>query len=151
MSDPLYDSRTARFDLPLLFAGQAQKEGTVNEVAARIDALLHGAIEGELATPPASPSDGQAWLVSATPSGAWLGQAGKIAARQSGNWLFASPRDGMKLLNRATGQELRYHGGWKMAARPASPSGGAIIDAEARSAIAAIMTALTIAGIVPAS
>ena len=68
MSDPLYDSRTARFDLPLLFAGQAQKEGTVNEVAARIDALLHGAIEGELAAPPISPSDGQAWLVSAAPS-----------------------------------------------------------------------------------
>ena len=151
MPDPLYDSRTARFDLPLLFAGQAQKEGFVNEIAARIDALLHGAIEGELATPPSAPADGSAWLVAAGASGAWLGQAGKIAARQAGNWLFSTPRDGMKLLNRTTGQEIRYSGGWKAAARPASPGGGTIIDAEARAAITAILAVLTTAGIVPAT
>lgn len=151
MPDPLYDSRTARFDLPLLFAGQAQKEGFVNEIAARIDALLHGAIEGELATPPSAPTDGSAWLVAAGASGAWLGQAGKIAARQAGNWLFATPRDGMKLLNRTTGQEIRYSGGWKAAARPASPGGGTSIDAEARTAITAILAVLTTAGIVPAT
>ena len=151
MSDPLYDSRTARFDLPLLFAGQAQKEGFVNETTARIDTLLHGAIEGEMAAPPAAPADGQAWLVAAGASGAWLGQAGKLAARQSGNWLFVTPRDGMKLLNRASGQEMRYAGSWKSAGRPALPSGGATIDAEARSAIAAVLAALTTAGIVPAA
>lgn len=151
MSDPLYDSRTARFDLPLLFAGQAQKEGFVNETSARIDALLHGAIEGELAIPPAVPTDGQMWLIGAGPSGAWLGQTGKLAARQSGNWLFATPRDGLKLLNRASGQEIRYSGSWKAAARPALPSGGTTIDAEARTAIAGIVAALTAAGIVPAT
>ena len=151
MPDPLYDSRTTRFELPLLFAGQAQKESFVNEMAARIDALLHGAIEGEQAAPPASPADGQAWLVAAGASGAWIGQSGKVAARQAGNWLFAVPRDGMKLLNRANGQEIRYAGGWKAAARPAAPSAGTVIDSEARSAIAAILTALTSAGIVPAA
>lgn len=151
MPDPLYDSRTARFELPLLFAGQAQKEGFVNETTARIDAVLHGAIEGELAAPPAAPADGQAWLVGTGASGAWLDQTGKIAARQSGNWLFVTPRDGMKLLNRVTGQEIRYSGSWKSAVRPALPSGGAIIDVEARSAIAAVLAALTTAGIVPAT
>ena len=151
MPDPLYDSRTARFDLPLLFAGQAQKESYVNELAARIDALLHGAIEGEQAVPPASPADGQAWLVAAGASGDWTGQSGKIAARQAGNWLFAAPRDGMKLLNRASGQEIRYAGGWKAAARPVAPSGGTVVDGEARNAITAILTALTNAGIVPAA
>ena len=150
MPDPLYDSRTARFDLPLLFAGQTQKENFVNEMAARIDALLHGAIEGEQALPPASPTNGQAWLVAAGAGGDWTGQSGKIAARQAGNWLFAAPRDGMKLLNRATGQEIRYAGGWKAAGRPAAPSAGVVIDSEARSAIVAILTALTSAGIVPA-
>lgn len=133
-----------------MLAGQAQKEGFVNEITARIDALLHGAIEGELAAPPAAPTEGQAWLVGAGASGVWLGQAGKLAARQSGNWLFATPRDGMKLLNRATGQEIRYFGIWKSAARPALPSGGTTIDAEARTTIAAILAALTIAGMVPA-
>lgn len=151
MPDPLYDSRTTRFELPLLFAGQAQKEGFVNETTARIDAVMHGAIEGELAAPPAVPADGQTWLVGAAASGAWLGQAGKLAARQSGNWLFITPRDGMKLLNRASGQEMRYSGSWKSAVRPALPSGGATVDAEARTTIAALLAALTTAGIVPAA
>ncbi len=150
MPDPLFDSRTARLDLPLLFAGQAQKEGFVNEITARIDALLHGAIEAELAVPPAAPADGQMWLVAAGASGAWLGQSGKLAARQSGNWLFVTPRDGIKLLNRASGQEIRYSVSWKAALRPGLPNGGAVVDAEARTALAAILTALTTAGIVPA-
>ena len=104
-----------------------------------------------LAIPPVAPADGQAWLVGGGAIGDWLGQTGKIAARQAGNWLFFVPRDGMKLLNRASGQEIRYFGTWVAAARPAAPSGGTIIDAEARAAIAAIMSALTSAGIVPAS
>ena len=112
--------------------------------------MLHGAIEAEQVAPPAAPTDGQTWLVGAGASGAWLGQAGKIAARQSGNWLFVSPRDGIKLLNRATGQEMRYSGGWKIATRPALPSGGSVVDVETRTAIAAILAALTTAGIVPA-
>ena len=151
MPDPIFDSRTVRFELPLLFAGQAQKESFVNETTARIDALLHGAIEAEQAAPPATPADGQAWLVGAGASGAWLGQVGKIAARQAGNWLFVTPRDGIKLLNRSSGQEMRYSGGWKIATRPALPSGGAVIDAETRLTITAILAALTTAGIVPAT
>ena len=135
---------------PERIAGQTQKETFVNEMAARIDALLHGAIEGEQAAPPTAPADGLAWLVAAGASGDWTGQSGKIAARQAGNWLFSVPHDGIKLLNRATGQEIRYSGGWKAAARPAAPSGGTVIDSQARSAIAAILTALTSAGIVPA-
>ncbi len=151
MPDPLFDSRTTRLELPLLFAGQAQKEGFVNEITARIDALLHGAIEGEQAAPPAAPADGQMWLVAAGASGAWLGQSGKLAARQAGNWLFVAPRDGIKLLNRASGQEIRYSGTWKSAVRPSLPSGGTLIDTEARVALAAILAALTMAGIVPAT
>jgi Protein of unknown function (DUF2793) len=132
-----------------MLAGQAQKEGFVNETSARIDALLHGAIEGEAATPPATPAEGQCWLVGPGPAGDWAGQAGKIAARQAGNWLFFAPRDGMKLLNRATGQEQRYSGAWQVATRPAAPSGGTTVDAEARGAIAAILASLTTAGIIP--
>ena len=134
-----------------MLAGQAQKEGFVNEATARIDALLHGAIEAELATPPTTPLDGQCWLVGVSPTGDWAGQTGKIAARQAGNWLYFTPRNGMKLLNRATGQEIRYNTGWQVATRPAAPSGGTTIDAEARSAIGAILVSLTIAGIIPAS
>ena len=65
MSEPLFDSRTPRLDLPLLFAGQSQKEGFVNEISARLDALLGLAIEGELAAAPPAALDGQSWLVAA--------------------------------------------------------------------------------------
>jgi hypothetical protein len=149
MTYPLYDLRTARHDLPLLFAGQSQKETYVNELAARIDALLHLAIESEAATPPAAAADGQSWLVAASPTGDWAGQSGKIAARAAGNWLFLQPLAGMILLNKATGQLVRYLTSWQAPTKPAAPTGGTNIDAEARTAITAIIAALATAGIVP--
>ena len=113
--------------------------------------MLHGAIEAEQGAPPAAPADGQSWLVGTGASGAWLGQTGKIAARQSGNWLFVTPRDGVKVLNRTSGQEMRYFAGWKVAARPALPNGGKVVDTEARNTITTILAVLTTAGIVPAT
>lgn len=132
-------------------AGQSQKEGYVNEITARLDALLHCAIEAQQAAPPASPVDGQCWLIATGASGEWSGKTGQIAMRQSGNWLYAQPRDGMRLFNRATGQEVLFKAGWLAASRPAAPSGGTTVDAEARAAITAIIASLTTAGIIPAS
>lgn len=150
MPDPLsFTSASPRFSLPFLFAGQAQKEFTVNEAHALTDALMHCAIEGEAATPPASPADGQNWLVAPSANGDWAGQTGKLACRQAGNWLFVTPRDGMLVLNRTTGQQMRHLGGWQVAAAPASPAGGTTIDAEARSAIVALIGALRTAGVLP--
>ena len=134
-----------------MLAGQAQKELFVNELAARLDALLHGAIEAESAVPPASPSDGQAWLIASGASGEWSGKTGQIAARQTGNWLYFAPRDGLRLLNRATGQDIRFKSTWQVANRPAAPSGGTTIDSEARTAISALLSSLTTAGIIPPS
>lgn len=151
MSDPfLFDITSPRLGLPLLFAGQAQKEAFVNEALAITDALLHCAIEGEASTPPSTPAEGEAWLVAASATGAWEGHDGAIACRQGGNWLFVTPVDGMRVLDRTTGQEGRFHAGWHWPVTPASPSGGATIDAEARLAIAAIIAALRTAGILAA-
>lgn len=150
MPDFPFDSRTPRIDLPLLFAGQAQKEIHLNEAIARLDALLFLAIEGEADSPPSAPDNGLSWLVGSTPQGDWAGHAGRLALRQADNWLFAEPVEGMRLLNRASGQEWRFLSGWKVPARPALPSGGTTIDAEARSAIGQILAALGEAGIVPA-
>lgn len=152
MSDlPGFDSATPRLGLPLLFAGQAQKEFFVNEAHAIVDALAHGAIEGVANTPPAAPADGCNWLVDSAPTGAWAGQAGKIAARQSGNWLFLLPRDGMRILDRSCGQEVRYAGGWQRPVKPANPAGGSTVDNEARVAIMQLILALCTAGIFPAT
>lgn len=148
MSDPfIFDSASPRWNLPLLFSGQAQKEAFINEAHALADILLHCAIQGESTAPPTSPVEGETWLVGTAPSGAWSGQAGKLAGRQGANWLFVSPRDGMRVLDLSTGQERRYNGEWLAPETPATPVGGANIDSEARAAIAAIVAALQQAGI----
>lgn len=148
MTDPVtFTSATPRFSLPLLFSGQTQKEFYVNEAHSLADALLHAACEGEAADPPAAPAEGEAWLVGAAATGAWAGEDGKLASYQAGNWLFATPNDGMRLFDRSTGQMLLYRGGWQRPAAPAAPSGGATVDAEARAALAALVSVLEQAGI----
>lgn len=146
-----FDTISPRFGLPLLFAGQAQKEAFVNEAHALADALLHCAVEGESATPPTNPADGENWLVSAGANGDWLGADGKIACRQGGNWIYVAPRDGLRVLDRSTGQEMRYLNGWQTATEPGQPTGGTTIDAEARAAISGLIDALRASGVFPAS
>jgi len=112
--------------------------------------LLHPACEGEASDPPATPSDGETWLVAAGATGDWAGADGKIASRQSGNWLFSTPGDGMRLLDRSTGQMQLYRGGWLRPSAPAAPTGGTTVDAEARATLADLITALASAGVFPA-
>lgn len=148
MSDPVtFTSATPRHALPLLFAGQAQKELTVNEAHALADALLHPAIEGEAGDPPTAPEEGECWLVATGATGDWAGEDGKLACRQVGNWLFAAPCDGMRMLDRSSGQEIRYRGGWQRAEPPAEPTGGTFADANARVAITELIEALRVAGV----
>ena len=148
MSDPLtFPSRTARFSLPLLFAGQAQKEFTVNETVSRIAALLHASIEAEVGDPPAAPEDGRCWLVGAFATGAWAGREGSIACHASGDWLFVDPVPGMRCYDHSSGATLFYDGDWKRPARPPAVEGGVTQDSEARAAIAALVDSLAEAGI----
>lgn len=150
MADPIsFTAATPRFSLPFLFAGQAQKEFYVNQAQARIDALLHPVVEGTAAAPPATPQEGQAWLVGAEATGAWQGQGGTIAAFAAGTWLFITPRNGMQVFDISAAQYARFANGWHRAAAPAAPVGGAVADAEARAAIAQLIEALASAGILP--
>lgn len=151
MSDPVtFTSTTARFALPNLFPGQAQKEFFVNESLARLDAVLHPAIEAEMPGPPASPVDGQAWLVANGAAGDWAGHEGKLAAWQSGGWIFVAPVDGMIIFDRSTGGSLAFTGTWQRLVAPSVPTGGTTTDSEARAAIASIIASLQGAGIFPA-
>lgn len=159
---------SARLALPLLQAGQAQKEVAHNEALAAIDLLLQAAVEAVAATPPASPAVGQCWIVGAGAGGAWGGRAGCLAGWSEAGWRFATPAEGMAAWIKGAGVPARFAGGaWSIgtiagdrvtiggvqvvgARQPAimPPSGGATVDTEARAAIGAVIVALKAHGLI---
>ena len=152
MSDPLpFESATPRFALPMLFAGQAQKEFFVNEALLRADLLLHCAVEGRLASEPAAPSAGRAWLVGAPASGAFLGHEHEIAAWTEGGWRFFAPVDGLRVFDRSLGAfRVFITGAWDEPAPVAPPTGGATVDVEGRAALTRVIDKLVASGVLPA-
>ena len=149
MTDPIvFQDTSPRHELPLLFSAQAQKEVVINEALVRVDALLHLAIQSEVDAPPSSPADGEAWIVGSAATGEWADNAGKIAISSSGDWLFLQPTDGMRCWHIADRRFIHFDSVWSAASSPASPSGGATIDAEARQAIGEMIAALQEAGVV---
>jgi hypothetical protein len=139
---------SARHGLPLLVAGQGQKDVTHNEAMILVDALLHPCIESlGRDEPPASPTLGQAWLLGDAPVGAWTGQGGALAVWTAGGWRFANPSAGTVLVDRATGRRHALgDAGWEeMLPRPvpplaiAAPDSGAVIDVEARDVLRSLI------------
>lgn len=160
---------TARLAMPLLQSGQAAKEITHNESLFTLDLLVGGAVEEPPRNaPPASPVAGQCWIVGNGPSGIWAGKAGQVACYTSAGWRHVVPPDGLSLLVRSTGTFAVRRGGlWDVAevraatvkvngtqvvgaqaAGIAAPAGGATVDAEARAALAAILSALRAHGLI---
>lgn len=154
---------TARFALPLIAAGQAQKEVTHNEALAALDLIAHPAVTGVgVNTPPADPAPGACWIVGAAPTGAWTGHADALAGWTAGGWRFAAAREGMTAWTGGANGFVQFTGGtWSAGAlsgatltlggdqvvgarRPAiaDPAGGAMADAEARAALVAALVAL---------
>lgn len=146
-----FSSTTPRFALPNLFAAQSQKEFTVNEALALIDAMLQPAVEGETNDPPANPENGECWLIGDAPTGDWSARPGQIACHQGGNWLFVLPVEGMTVFDKSLAQTVRHDGGWVRPSLIQAPQGGGTIDAEARAAISEIVMALQTSGILPKS
>jgi hypothetical protein len=145
MSDLL---TSARWKLPLLAVGQMQKEVTHNEALTLIDALIAPVIEASgVNDPPATPANGQCWLVGAAPTGAWTGAALHLACWTSGGWRLIAPRSGMTVRGVEAG-ELRFDGAiWAGPPMVTVPGGGAVIDSEARTAVNALIAALQVHGL----
>jgi hypothetical protein len=81
--------------LPYILAAQAQKHITHNEALRALDAVVQLAvIDRDLASPPASPANGDRYIVAASATGAWAGHDLDIAAYQDGAWAFYEPREG---------------------------------------------------------
>ena len=161
--------RSARFALPLLQPGQAQKEVFHNEALTTVDLLLEAAVEGApIAVPPATPQIGECWIVAGGATGAWTGQEDRIAGWTAGGWRFIEPQPGTRAWDKTAGLWLHWNGSdWSDGSLPvaglviagqqvvgsrqptiSSPSGGTTIDAEARAAIASIIVALRTHGLI---
>ena len=103
---------TPNLVLPYLAANQSQKHVTVNEALRRLDALVQISVQSAIvATPPASPTEGQRWIVPASPTGVWAGHAGQIAAWQDGAWAFYVPQDGWIAFDANTDSLLWFNAG----------------------------------------
>ena len=148
MTDPTsFASTTARFNLPLLHAGQSQKEVTVNESLFLLDALAHTAVEGETATPPETPENGQTWLVAADGTDAFSGHDYALAVWGEGGWRFLPPHEGMRVFDRERQCFRLFAEGWRGIEAPALPTGGSTIDVEARTFLADLVQSLRNCGL----
>lgn len=163
---------TDRLGLPLLAPGQAQKELVHNEALQLLEMLVAGAIEEPARNaPPTAPAPGSCYLVGSAPTGTWSQYAGHLAAFTSGGWRFVPPAPGMAALVKSSGVTVSYTGSaWEtgtiraeqvlvdglqvVAARASAvpdPAGGSVVDAEARSALVQILSALRQHGLIAAA
>ncbi|UUL82121.1 DUF2793 domain-containing protein [Sphingomonas qomolangmaensis] len=163
------DDSTDRLGLPLLHAGQAQKEITHNEALVLLDMIVAAAVVavGTL-VPPVDPVPGECWIVGSGASGAWAGNDGSLAGWTANGWRCAAPREGMRAWSIADASEVVYCGGiWVVGEvtgaalridgqqvvgprEPAidGPAGGETIDLQARVAVDNVLAALRAHGLI---
>ena len=122
-----------------------------------IDLALAAAVDGApLNEPPAAPVAGQCFLVGAAPTGAWTGHAQALAGYTEGGWRFVAAVEGMRVVDLASRSIATFIGGsWEYGALTgprqaaiAAPAGGGVVDAEARAALGAILSALRVHGLI---
>ena len=169
MIETMSGDATPRLCLPLLHAGQAQKELDHNEALALLDIAVQPAVMAMgLDAPPPPPAEGDCWIVGAHPTGEWSGRALSLAGWTASGWRFLAPRDGLTVWQNEDGLTARYSdGAWHvgevraskividgnaMLAAPQPPipdvAGGATIDREAREAIEAVLETFRIHGLI---
>jgi hypothetical protein len=86
---------TPHLALPLIVAAQAQKHVTHNEALASLDALVQLSVkERNRTAAPASPAEGDRYLVGTGATGVFAGHADEIALFDGGAWRFLAPRAG---------------------------------------------------------
>ena len=163
--------QTSRLALPLLQAGQAQKELFHNEALALLDLAVQATVIGiNVQIPPTEPRVGQCWIVGNSPQGDWAGHANHIAGWTTGGWRFVPPIEGMYawcttdtlwvqhigdtwVAGQLAAREVRIGGQKIIGPRQSGidqPSGGATVDTEARTAISEVLTALRNHGLIAA-
>jgi len=117
-------TETANLGLPLLDAGQAGKSFTMNEALTRIDTLLLLSVRSWTVTaPPATPTEGDRYVVPIGASGDWTGRDGQLAVRVNGGWDFSTPLPGWRAFVEDEGGEIVFTSGvWILLVPPPEPT-----------------------------
>lgn len=160
---------TERLALPMIVPGQAQKELFHNEALQLLDAVVAGAVEEwGRNDPPQSPTPGACYLIGDAPTGVWSLNGGYLAAFSAAGWRFVAPVVGLRVIVKTSGATATYMpGGWEVgtlrgsqlvvegeqvvgarAAAVADPAGGTVIDSEARTAVAGMLSAMRQHGLI---
>jgi hypothetical protein len=103
---------TPRLGAPELTEGQAVPEATVNEQVRYAEQGANQFIvkDKDLATPPGSPADGDAYIIAGSPTGAWAGRPNQIAFYLSTAWSFVVPIEGTRAEVQDEDTVYRYSG-----------------------------------------
>lgn len=160
---------SARFSLPFLAAGQAQKELVHNEALQALDLVVAAAVEeGPRVAPPSAPQVGETYIVDSGGTGAWLGRDSCLAGFTDAGWKFVAPREGTIAYVASMAVWTVFRGGaWEMgtlrgnslliggeqvvgarSAAISAPTGGATVDAEARTAVGEILATMRAHGLI---
>jgi|GEM_PF-1443411 len=157
---------TDRLMLPLLAAGQAQKDVTHNEALLALDGLVAlAAVSRSAAGPPANPAPGDVHIVATAAAVAWGTPAGTLMQWRGNGWQPRVPVDGQLAFVADEAIMLVHAGSWQglwpvagltiagravLSAVPgnvAAPAGGTVVDDQARAAIAQLISQLQAQGI----
>lgn len=115
---------TNKFGLPIMTSAQAQKHVTFNEAMIRLEAVSQVSVINTITlTPPASPSDGDSYVIGSVATGVWLGRENDIAVWSNSQWLYATPTEGWLIFDQAQGTHLKWDGIAWVNAFPLSSSG----------------------------
>lgn len=164
----MVDDVTARLKMPLLYAGQALKEVFHNTALETLDFLVQPVVRSlSEAVPPENPDGGTAWIVPQGAVGSWADHEGEIAAWSNG-WLFLAPQAGWRIYVADRDYDVTFNGEFWIApsirenrlflagksvvserqSAIAGPTGGAIVDSEARTSVEHILSVLRAHGLV---
>lgn len=103
-------SNTPRLQMPQLAANQSQKYVTMNGDLRQLDQLVQATVINQTtATPPGSPSDGDCYIVAASPTGAWTGETKALAYYNVNAWQFATPLEGWIVYDQAQHEFYYYN------------------------------------------
>lgn len=138
---------TPRLALPYILTQQAQKEVTHAAGLNRLDALVQPVVQQVgLNAPPATPAEGQCWIVGASPTGAWAGQANRLAQRIGGAWVFHAPFVGLVVVDAVTLALWYWNGSAWVILAPRLLEASATYDPPSLAAGSGVTTSVGVAG-----